>query len=85
MSFNSDLKSHLRKKYKELFSEAFPEDIHEELIKLKIEYEMLVRKLKQENKPIPEKVLQNYESALEFNLESMTESLQSIIRLKVHA
>lgn len=79
MNFNSDLKSHLKKKYKELFKDIYPDSVHEELVKTKIEYEIEMRKISSENKKPSAHFLQNYESAMEFEVMGMTKGLRDLL------
>ena len=81
--FNEDSIGSIRKEYKQLFSSELPKDVHIEMVILKIQYQKEISKIKSENGSIPERTLNNYECALEFNLEGMTNGLQQIMKAKM--
>lgn len=74
----------IREWYEKIFNEFPPWDKHPfELIKMKIQYELINRDYQQAKKEMPPRVKQNYEASKAFNIDGFTEGTQQLLRISL--
>lgn len=75
----------IREWYEKVFDEFPPLDKYPlELIKTKIQYELVSRDHEEAGIPLPPQVLKNYEASRDFNLDGFTGNMKTLIQISIN-